>query len=319
VTWVNIADEAPMWDFISRMADPPRTVPVGLRSIDKAMKLFGNEHGIPQGTYMIIGGASNVGKTQMGLWCLKQAALSGNRGGIISLDMRPYVATARLYQGIVGRAIPLHKWMPSGWDPMETSKMMISEIERWARDAGPGEIHISLDCKRDIGAVCDAVRSAYHDHGLSYFVIDHMQKIKVDGMAGNNVAGRAEIVSEAMDDLVDELEITIVGLSQLNRAALADRTRQPTLSDLWGGTAMESNAGVVLILDHSRYERDRKHHHLAKTWVLLEKNQQGPKGIAVAVEWNHAELDLREADPHEEELWPKSAAEKAKKSRGRYT
>jgi len=317
VTWVNIADEKPMWDFISRMADPPRTVPIGLPMIDKAMKLFGNEKGIPQGTYMIIGGASNVGKTQMGLWCLKQAARSGNRGGIISLDMRPYVATARLYQGIIGKAIPLHRWMPSGWDMMETSKMMIRTIEQWARDLGQGEIHISLDCKRDLGSVCDAVRSAHDEQGITYFVIDHMQKIKVDGMMGNNVAGRAEIVSEAMDDLVDDLEITIVGLSQLNRAALADRTRQPTLSDLWGGTAMESNAGVVIILDHSRYQRDNKHHHLAKTWVLLEKNQQGPKGIEVPVEWNHAELDLREADPHEEELWPSrdSATKSTRKTR----
>ncbi len=306
MSWKDIASDELMWDFISRMADPPHVVPVGLETIDKSMKLFGDERGIPMGTYVIIGGASNVGKTQMGLWLLKQAAKAGVPSGIVSLDMHPFVATARLYQGIVGKDIPINRWLPSSWEIEATSKLMLDTIRAWSKSQGTAPIHMHTDCARTIDAVADAVRIAFHDHGIGYFVIDHMQKIKVEGLMGNNVAGRAEIVSEMMDDLVSEMEITIVGLSQLNRAALADRTRRPSLSDLWGGTAMESNAGVVMILDHTRYERDRKYPHLAKTFVLLEKNQQGPKNLPVAVEWDHANLGLREADPHEEDSWPKA-------------
>ena len=130
-----------------------------------------------------------------------------------------------------------------------------------------------------------------------------MQKVRVPSMRGD-VFAAADMISETMDDLVDSTNITIVGLSQLNRLASRETDRRPSMFDLHGGTSMESNAAVVLMLDHSRVEMDPVHRHLIRTYVLLEKNQSGPKNIQVPVVMNAAELQITEALPDEEQFWP---------------
>ncbi len=57
------------------------------------------------------------------------------------------------------------------------------------------------------------------------------------------------------------------------------------------------------MLDHSRVEMDRDNHHIIRTFMLLEKNQMGPKNLSVPIEIDLSELHIREARPDEEHLW----------------
>ena len=63
---------------------------------------------------------------------------------------------------------------------------------------------------------------------------------------------------------------------------------------------LEASSDLVLLLDHSRYER---HMNSAMTYLCAAKNRHGPT-IEIPIEWDYRTLSVREGDPHEEHLWP---------------
>ncbi len=99
-----------------RMMNPLPVVPTGLAPIDRAMLGWGMGKGIPRGTYMLIGGASNAGKTQLGLSIARNAANQGEKTVVVSLDMKERDAMLRLHQALV-HEIPRDHWRPDRWKP----------------------------------------------------------------------------------------------------------------------------------------------------------------------------------------------------------
>jgi replicative DNA helicase len=309
MTWLNVASSEAARLIDERMRTDKQLTSTGLPSIDRAMFLWGDRRGIPQGSYVLVGGASNVGKTLFGLHLLMQAAKGGQRAGLVSLDMKNRDAIARLHQAMVP-AIPLGEWRPSRWTEEHGLRLTdglaryLDRLTRMAPDRPEkwGDVAIHEGRSRDLSAVAERIREGA-EVGFTFFVVDHLQKIRVSTLRGD-VYATADVVSETLDDLVDELDVTIVGLSQLNRLASRETTRRPTMFDLHGGTSMESNAAVVLMLDHSRAQMDTRRHNLIRTYVLLEKNQIGPKAIQAPVLVDAATLTVTEAMPDEEHLWP---------------
>jgi replicative DNA helicase len=299
-TWLDVTSQAAASATHERMSNPVPVVPTGLGAIDRAMLSWGQARGIPRGTYMIVGGASNVGKTQWGLQMARNAANAGEKAGVVSLDMKEKDALLRIHQALVDKSeIPAEDWRPDRWRPAYEARLR-DGLVRW-RKSITGDLGIYAVPVGDLSWVSASITKGI-EAGVTFFVIDHLQKIRVQGV--NGPADRAELISETLDNFCDEYGVTIVGLSQLNREASRDRDRKPIMQDLLGGTSLESNAQVVIMLDHSRYERDETRHHIGRTWVMLDKNQMGPKNFEVAVEVNHATLEYREALPDEMRDWP---------------
>tara|TARA_Y100001960_G_C14366910_1_gene677175 strand:+ start:59 stop:280 length:222 start_codon:yes stop_codon:yes gene_type:complete len=73
------------------------------------------------------------------------------------------------------------------------------------------------------------------------------------------------------------------------------------MTGLFGGMILEASCDLILLLDHSRYERDG---NTAKTWLIVAKNRHGPT-VEIPIEWDYRTLSIREADPDEESSWPK--------------
>lgn len=296
--WLDITSTEAAEFIHDRMVNPLPVVTTGLEAFDRTFMSWGMGRGIVRGTYAIVGGASNVGKTQYGLSMARNAANSGERAGVISLDMKKADALLRLHQALVPE-IPNREWRPDRWKP-EYGLMLRDGLIRW-RKSVKGELGLNAMKIGEVETVTDEIRRGI-EAGVTFFVVDHLQKVSVRGV--RSPADRAEVISEALDNICDEHEVTIIGLSQLNREASRDRNRVPIMQDLLGGTSLESNTQAVIMLDHSRYERDENNPHLGRTWLLLDKNQQGPKGFEVAVEINHMNLSYREAQPDEIHLWP---------------
>lgn len=296
--WLDVTSGMAASATHERMAKPVPVVPTGLRAIDRAMMSWGQGKGIPRGTYMIVGGASNVGKTQWGLQMARNAATTGEKAGVVSLDMKEKDALLRIHQAVV-KDIPSNAWRPDRWTP-EYERTLRDGLVKWRRSI-KGDLGIYAVPVGDLQWVRQSIQQGI-DAGVTFFVVDHLQKIRVEGLS--NPFDRAEIISETLDNFCDAHDVTIVGLSQLNREASRDRQRKPIMQDLLGGTSLESNAQVVIMLDHSRYERDAEQHHIGRTWIMLDKNQMGPKAFEVAVEINHATLEYREAEPDEIRYWP---------------
>lgn len=306
--WLDITSSAAVDLIHERMTRKAVVTPTGFRDIDRNILLWGDARGIPQGSLVIIGGASNAGKTQFGLWLLRQAAETGQRAGMISLDMKNRDAIARFHMGLVGQKIPYHGWRPSTWQE-GYRQTMNDELRKWRMAREAGDIAIHMDRNRSLAAVMEKLHEGV-EAGATFFVLDHMQKVRVDSLRGDPFA-TADLITETLDDFVDEHDVTVVGLSQLNRNASRETDRSPTMYDLWGGTSMEANSAIVIMLDHSRYARLDAAPHISRSWVLLEKNQMGPKRLEVAIEIDHATLSFREADRRELDSWPTRGGRRA--------
>ena len=298
-TWLPVTGKLATGMIHRRMDDNRSVLPTGLPSIDKSIYLWGDRRGMPRGSYVLVGGASNVGKTLFGMHLLIQAGRAGEHAGLISLDMKNRDAIARIMQSMVTE-IDFKHWQPSKWQAeyRELLNERMAEIDA----SLPGTIQFQGNRYRDLHRVVEYIRHGAKE-GITVFIVDHLQKIRVTESRGD-VFTTADVVSETMDDLVDELDVTIVGLSQLNRNASRETDRSPTMFDLHGGTSMESNAAFVFMLDHSLVAKDKQKPHILRTWLKFEKNQMGPKNIRVPILVDAAQLSVMEGLPHEEHMWP---------------
>jgi replicative DNA helicase len=120
---------------------------------------------------------------------------------------------------------------------------------------------------------------------------------------GMDVAEAAEELSERLRVFAHRTRTLTVVLSQLNRGASRERDRQPTMHDLWGGTSMESNANQVVLLDHSRSQKDREDPALLRTYILLDKNREGPAKVQIPVEIDFRRGHWRQGLPDEVDRW----------------
>lgn len=97
-----------------RLLENPKVVPTGFPDIDRRLWFWGASRGIPCGEYVIVGGASNAGKTQFGLWVVKQAMKAQIDAGVVSLEMRAEDIQLRLYQAMLPE-LDHRTWQPGRW------------------------------------------------------------------------------------------------------------------------------------------------------------------------------------------------------------
>ena len=138
--------------------------------------------------------------------------------------------------------------------------------------------------------------------GYTHLFVDHAQLIKAPQRM--SISEGAEELSERMRIFAHSQKVCTVMASQLNRSASAQRNEMPTMHSLLGGTSMESNANQVVLLDHSRNERDPQRPHLLRTWLCLDKNREGPAKVEIPVEVDFKRGQWREARDDELSSWP---------------
>ena len=297
--WKGLYDVSSVSELATRLHEKPTVVPFGLPGLDSHLWYWGDRRGIPRGEYVILAGASNSGKTQLGLHMLKQAAKAGERASILSLEMQREDLLLRLYQGFSG--IDSREWSPSKWTTEHTRQL--ERAVRAESEKTAGDIQVNGGYTAELKSIIKEMRAAI-DKGVTFFVLDHLQLIRVDGYGADQVTSRVEIAGEELRRVAFENRVTLCALSQLTIGASRDYTRSPDMYSLWGGMAVGSNASLVVLCDHTLYERVEGKPHQARTWLNLSKNRMGPKGVAVPVLWDHARLTLCEALPHEEGQWP---------------
>jgi replicative DNA helicase len=114
------------------------------------------------------------------------------------------------------------------------------------------------------------------EQGVDIVFVDYLQL-----MHGNRTESRTlEVaeVSQGLKNLAKELEIPVVGLSQLSRAIEQRQNRRPQLSDLRESGSIEQDADVVMFIDREEtWNPDTEKKGVAELFVAKHRN--GPTGI----------------------------------------
>lgn len=304
-SYTNILDRKVVFDYGAHLIDvDPKPLSTGFRDWDRACAETA-EMGLGEWWYIIIGGASNSGKTQLVRWLARQACDQERHPAIITMEVSAKGLQRHYYSDITSFGyydLMPHKWMEG--DSVGKVKQLVSEIESYTKEGNPIPDRHIMVVEAQGRPTIDEIEDEAHklkEAGYTHLFIDHAQLIKPAQQM--SISEGAEELSERMRIFAHSEKICTVMASQLNRSASSQRKERPTMHSLYGGTSMESNSNQVILLDHSRNERDPLYPHLLKTWLLLDKNREGPARIHIPVEANFKTGLWRQADEDEADGW----------------
>ena len=119
--------------------------------------------------------------------------------------------------------------------------------------------------------------------GLGLVVIDYLQLMQSGGRRNDNRTQEVAEISRGLKIMAKELNVPVVCLSQLSRAAEQRADKKPMLSDLRESGAIEQDADIVMfIYRDDYYNEDSEQKNVAE--IIIAKNRHGATG-SVHLQW----------------------------------
>lgn len=281
-------------EFRFRQKSPINAVPTFLPTLNRACGGDGGRRGPARGWFVVVAGNPGFGKSLLALLLARDSIKGGERTAFVSLEMEHGQLASRFFA--LASGMPASVMEKDGFNDAdyETFKEIIAEK---FPDGG-------LLTNRRLLHSLPAILTEMHemlDFGVTTFIVDYLQLISVGDEDQIN-----RIVTEAVTTLrhfaVKNNALVIV-LSQFNRSTSGNYAETPHIQGCHGGMIIEACADLGLLLDHSRYQKDENQTHIARTWLILDKNRHGPRA-AIPICWDYKHLSCREGMPDEEREWP---------------
>ncbi len=239
-------------------------IPSGFTDLDRILKGFQKQN------YIIIAARPSMGKTSFALNIATNAAMAtGKPIAIFSLEMSKEELVNRIWSSET--AIESTKIQTGNLEDREWIQL-VDGIERIQNLP----IYIDESGDPSISEIRAKTRRLKRDKGLGMIIIDHMQLMsnKDKGHRGENRQQEMTEISRQLKLLAKDLDVPVITLAQLNRAADSRTDKRPVLSDLRESGSIEQDADVVLMLyreDYYNKETDRP--GIAE--CLIRKNRNG--------------------------------------------
>jgi replicative DNA helicase len=231
-------------------------IPSGFRELD-----FYTE-GFTKGDLVVLGARPSVGKTSLALAMAFNIAKRGHPTLIFSLEMD--------VKQIVSRFIAMNS--RSDLLALRTGNVFDTEAASALQglpiliDDTPGISVMELRTK--------ARRASTNDR-LEVIIVDYIQLMRTDGEDENRVQ-EISTITRNLKSLARELNVVVIGLSQLSRAA-GDSGLEPKLSTLRESGGIEQDSDIVVMLWKDKEETPTGAPRLIHGSV--GKNRNGPTGI----------------------------------------
>lgn len=259
------------FEELDKIASKPGSVtgvPSGLIDLDDITS------GFHPGELIIVAGRPGMGKTALALSMGRNAAVMEKTGvGMFSLEMANHQLAMRLLcaEGRVDSHLVRTGKLPKAqWKNLSIAVGSLAEAPIYLDDT-PGMSVLEVRAKS---------RRLKAEHDIGLIIVDYIQLMT--GPKGSE-SRQQEIsqISRSLKALAKEIEVPVLGLSQLSRAVESRSDRRPQLSDLRESGAIEQDADVVIFLYrpwvYSHEDEDR-----GKTEIIVAKQRNGPTGIVEA-------------------------------------
>ncbi|MFQ3675325.1 MAG: replicative DNA helicase [Endomicrobiia bacterium] len=219
-------------------------VPTGYKILDE--RLAGGLH---KSNFVIIAGRPGMGKTSFSMNIVANAAIRNKIPvGIFSLEMS---ATELMFRMLCSEAKRDLHMIRKGilskddWARLTTVAGMISESPMFIDDSSDLNV---LELRTRARRLAHEL--TVQNRRLGMIVIDYIQRMRGINPRDSRQQEIADI-SNSLKSLARELDIPVVGLSQLSRKPEdKERDKQPKLSDLRESGALEQDADVVMFIYH---------------------------------------------------------------------
>ena len=240
-------------------------VPSGFTDLDYRTAGF---HG---SELILIAARPAMGKTAFALNIATNAALKANVPvAVFSLEMSKEQLVNRILCSesmVDSNKIRTGKLEEDDWTKLAETIGPLSEAEMYIDDT-PG-INIM-----EIRAKC---RKLKIEKNIGLVVIDYLQLIQGSGKRNGSREQEISEISRSLKILAKEIEVPVIALSQLSRAAEQRPDHRPMLSDLRESGAIEQDADIVMFLYRDDYYNpDTEKKGIAE--VIIAKHRGGSTG-----------------------------------------
>jgi replicative DNA helicase len=265
-------------------------ITTGFKSLDKKID------GWHRAEYAIYAGRPGMGKTGSILSSALKTASAGFNCLFFSLEMTAASLAKRMVSDLLyNPADPIPYFRIASGDVAEREAERVVDAARDLRD-------LPLTIEQEPSLTVSQIGARARKHArvlerqgktLDVMYVDHIHIIKPsDRYSGNRTAEITEI-SSGLKALAKELNISVVGLAQLNRGVESREDRRPNMADLRDSGSLEQDADLIIFLYREQYyleqqsssdpiKEDRRIARLAevrnKLDLIIAKQRNGPTG-----------------------------------------
>jgi len=255
-------------------------IPSGFSGLDEMTTGFQN------GDLVIVGGRPSMGKTALCLAMAQHAAVkAGHPTAVFSLEM----SKSQIVQRILcsEARVSMHA-LRSGTLPKR-------EYPKLAMHADPlyhAPLYVDDTPAITVLELRAKARRLKAQHNLAFIVVDYLQ-LMTPSVKTDSFQQDISQISRSLKSVAKELNVPVVALSQLSRAA-EQRTgdHRPRLSDLRDSGAIEQDADVVLFVYRDEVYNKDDDSNKGKAEIIIGKQRNGPIGsVEVAFVSEYAKFE----------------------------
>lgn len=195
---------------------------------------------------IVIAGETSQGKTSLAVSIMRNAAFSGSKIAMYSLEMKKEQIAARMMaieSGIPASVIQYGKLNTSQFTSLDTS---ISQLYN-------SPIYFDDNSTSNIDSILASIRTMKLKYDINGAIVDYLQILNVN-MRGSNKEQQMGDVARRLKNLAKDLDIWIIALSQLNRDSSNPMPNINRLRD--SGQIAEAADVVMFVYRPEVYGRD---------------------------------------------------------------
>lgn len=220
----------------------------GVGGLDKIIK------GLGEGDFLLIGGATSMGKTALAIQIADNIAFRGGGSAAYwSLEMEA--------EQLVDRMASSRAKVPYS-QLRDAESMEEKDFRKWvecAREVSQGSMRIIPKHIRDIAGGHAAIRRASYEVGedmpIKAAIVDYAQLVRGEGRTRFEQMSN---VSTGLKTMAGLLKIPVIGLVQLDRKIGERDDPRPQLSDIKESGQFENDADQVVFCHREEYWMQRK-------------------------------------------------------------
>jgi len=245
--------------------EPITGVPTGFADLDYKTA------GLHNSDLVLIAARPAMGKSAFALNIATHAAINAKTPVVIfNLEMSK--------SQLVNRMLCSEAMVDS--NKIRTGKIEEDDWTKLATALGPlseAPIYIDDTAGISIQEIRTKCRKLKMEKNIGLIVIDYLQLIQGSGRKNSSREQEISEISRSLKILAKELDVPVIALSQLSRAAEQRQDHRPMLSDLRESGAIEQDADIVMFLYRDDYYNpDSEKKNIAE--VILAKHRAGSTG-----------------------------------------
>ncbi len=262
-----------VFEHLNELSQSDSAIPglsTGLRDLDSKI------NGLNKGNLLLVAARPAMGKTSFALNIALNVAKKYNKTvAIFSLEMSREELAMRLLAGesfVDSQKMATGKLTDEEWTKLGMASAALSQTDIRVDDNGSITV-------AEMNAKCRRLDN------LGLVIIDYLQLMQGsgNGRASDNRVTVVSDISRTLKMMAKELNVPVICLSQLNRAAESRSDKRPMLSDLRESGSIEQDADSVMMLYRDEYYNpDTEDKNVAE--CIVAKNRHGEIGT-VKLQW----------------------------------